>query len=79
MTVSLDYQTGAAVGDTLQVQVEVTNADEACAVQFALGFNEAALDCVSISTGPALTGMMSATESRRLGRRAAGGGKRHRN
>ncbi len=61
MTVSLDYQTGAAVGDTLQVQVEVTNADEACAVQFALGFNEAALDCVSISTGPALTGMMSAT------------------
>lgn len=61
MTVSLDYQTGAAVGDTLQVQVEVANSDEACAVQFALGFNEAVLDCVSISTGPALTGMMSAT------------------
>ena len=61
MTVSLDYQTGASVGDTLQVQVEVANSDEACAVQFALGFNEAVLDCVSISTGPALTGMMSAT------------------
>ena len=61
MTVSLDYQLGASVGDTLQVQVEVANSDEACAVQFALGFNEAVLDCVSISTGPALTGMMSAT------------------
>lgn len=61
MTVSLNYQSGASVGDTLQVQVEVANSDEACAVQFALGFNEAVLDCVSISTGPALTGMMSAT------------------
>lgn len=61
MTVSLNYQSGASVGDTLQVQVEVANSDEACAVQFALGFNEAVLDCISISTGPALTGMMSAT------------------
>lgn len=61
VTVSLNYQSGASVGDTLQVQVEVANSDEACAVQFTLGFNEAVLDCISISTGPALTGMMSAT------------------
>lgn len=61
MTVSVTYQDGAEIGDTLDVQVEVSGADAACAVQFALGYNESVLDCLSITTGSALTGMMSAT------------------
>ena len=61
MTVSVTYQDGAEIGDTLDVQVEVSGADAACAVQFALGYNESVLDCLSITTGSALSGMMSAT------------------
>lgn len=61
MTVSVTYQDGAEIGDTLDVQVEVSGADAACAVQFALGYNDSVLDCLSITTGSALSGMMSAT------------------
>lgn len=61
MTVSVAYQDGAEIGDTLDVQVEVSGADATCAVQFALGYNDSVLDCLSITTGSALSGMMSAT------------------
>lgn len=61
MTVSVTYQDGAEIGDTLDVQVEVSGADATCAVQFALGYNDSVLDCLSITTGSALSGMMSAT------------------
>ena len=61
MNVSVTYQDGAEIGDTLDVQVEVSGADATCAVQFALGYNDSVLDCLSITTGPALSGMMSAT------------------
>ena len=61
MNVSVTYQDGAEIGDTLDVQVEVSGADATCAVQFALGYNDSVLDCLSITTGSALSGMMSAT------------------
>lgn len=61
MTVSVTYQDGTEIGDTLDVQVEVSGADATCAVQFALGYNDSVLDCLSITTGSALSGMMSAT------------------
>ena len=61
MTVSVTYQDGAEIGDTLDVQVEVSGADATCAVQFALGYNDSVLDCLSITTGSAMSGMMSAT------------------
>ena len=61
MTVSVTYQDGTEIGDTLDVQVEVSGAEATCAVQFALGYNDSVLDCLSITTGSALSGMMSAT------------------
>ena len=61
MTVSLNYEPGAAEGSTLEVRVEVSGAADAYAVQFALGFNESVLDCVSCEAGPALAGMLLAT------------------
>ena len=61
MTVSVNYTPGAAVGDTMDVQIEVSGAANACAVQFALSYDTSVLECVSCDVGPALQGMMSAT------------------
>lgn len=61
ITVLVSYDEDAQVGETVDVRVEVSGSENVCAVQFAFGYDSSVLDCIAISTGPALSGMMSAT------------------
>ena len=49
-----------AVGDEITVDVSIQGSPGFNAVQFTLTFDEAVLDCVSVSTGPVLRGALSA-------------------
>ena len=49
-----------AVGDTITVDVSIRNNPGFSAVQLMLTFDNAVLDCTSVTTGPVLGGSLSA-------------------
>ena len=53
--------TPASVGETATAQLVCENNPGLAAVQLTLAFDETVLDCTNVSTGPALRGMMGAT------------------
>lgn len=53
--------TSAGVGETATAQLVCENNPGLAAAQFTLAFDDTVLDCTDISTGPALRGMMAAT------------------
>lgn len=61
ISLSLDAPAGAKPGDMITVKLFADSGQGVSAAQFTLAYDEAVLDCVSCETGPALTGMMSAS------------------
>lgn len=56
----LSYPDTTPIGDTFTVTAELSGNTGVNAIQFTVGFDDAVLDCVDITTGSALDGMMSA-------------------
>ncbi|WP_317856464.1 S-layer homology domain-containing protein [Chakrabartyella piscis] len=57
---TLSYPDTTAVGENFTVTAEVSGNTGVNAIQFTVGFDETVLDCVEITTGSVMDGMMSA-------------------